>query len=123
MQVRPIWARADGTNMSIWTAIIDMTVGIENPQEMMPFSLEQNFPNPFRETTYFPFKLTKESDILLTVYDVFGRKVATLINSQREAGKYVETFDNNLYHLKPGAYYFTLRSGNQVQKQKMLLLE
>jgi hypothetical protein len=123
MQVRPIWARADGTNMSIWTAIIDMTVGIENPQEMMPFSLEQNFPNPFRETTYFPFKLTKESDIMLTVYDVFGRKVATLINSQRDAGKYVETFDNNLYHLKPGAYYFTLRSGNQVQKQKMLLLE
>lgn len=122
-QVRPIWARADGTSMSIWTAIIDMTVGINPIQEIMPFSLEQNYPNPFRETTYFPFKLTGQTNVSLTVYDVFGRKVATLIDEGRGAGKYVETFDNNLYHLKPGAYFFTLKSGNQVQKQKMLLLE
>lgn len=122
-QVRPIWARADGTQMSIWTAIIDMTVGISSLEESIPFSLEQNYPNPFRETTYFPFKLTEQSQVSLTVYDIFGRKVATLFNENRGRGKYVEAFDNNLYHLKPGAYYFTLRSGNQVQKQKMLLLD
>jgi hypothetical protein len=122
-QVRPIWARAESTSMSIWTAIIDMTVGIEPQQEMMPFNLEQNYPNPFSETTYFPFKLMEQSQVTLIVYDVFGREVATLFSEKRGLGKYVETFDNNVYHLKPGAYYFTLSSGNHVQKQKMLLLE
>ena len=100
-----------------------MTTGIEPISELIPFSLEHNYPNPFRESTYFPIDLRKRSDITLCVYDVFGRKVATIINSQLDAGEYIEEFDNNKYQLSPGVYFFTLRAGNLTKTQKMLLIE
>jgi len=123
-QVRPIWARADWTTMSIWTAIIDMTVGVAETENFIPFSLAQNYPNPFTETTYFSYKLTESSRITLAVYDVYGRQIVRLIdNEMKTAGKYSEPFSAGDYKLPAGVYYFTLSQKYQVQKRKMLLIE
>ncbi len=121
-KIRPIWARADGTSMSIWTAIIDVTTDVNAPQDKIPFSLAQNYPNPFRESTYISYKLRRSSRVTLSVYDVFGRRVAILDDNKNiEAGKYVEQFNAHQFNLNPGVYYFTLQVGNIVKKQKMIL--
>ncbi len=121
--VRPIWIRAEGTSRSLWTALVDLSVDIKELETNIPFSLEQNYPNPFRESTYISFKLHEASKVTLSVLDIHGRQVATMINNRSmQAGKYTETFDSNIHQLTPGVYYFTLTSGEKLQKQKMLML-
>lgn len=123
-KVRPIWARADGTSMSIWTAIVDESIDVTELQEQMPFSLEQNYPNPFRESTYLAYKIRRPSVVTLSVYDVFGRQVAVMIdNKSIEAGKYIKQFNAADYNIPSGVYYFTLQIGNIVEKQKMILVD
>jgi len=123
-QVRPIWARAEGINMSIWTALIDMSVDVAELEEFIPVSLTQNYPNPFTETTYFSYKLREPSKISLAVYDIYGRRIATLIDDQMmPIGKYNEQFDAAEYNLPAGVYYLTLILKDQQQNRKMLLVE
>jgi len=125
-RVRPIWARLENGNLSVMTAIIDPFVGQPETPELSkaPIHLEVNYPNPFRASTYISYKLREPAIINLSVYDVYGRKVTTLINNQSTgAGKYVEEFHADDYHLKPGVYYFTLSTSEWVKKQKMLLVE
>lgn len=123
-KIRPIWARADGTNRSIWIAIVDVTTDLAESFEKMPYSLEQNYPNPFSESTYISYKLRRPSVVSLSVYDLFGRKVAVIINSKNmEAGKYIEQFNASDYNINSGVYYFTLQIGNKVEKQKMVFVD
>ena len=90
----------------------------------MPTSLEQNYPNPFRESTYISYKLRRPSLVSLSVYDLFGRQVAILVNNKNmEAGKYIEQFNAVDYNISSGVYYFTLQIGNTVEKQKMILVD
>lgn len=122
--IRPIWARQDVQQMSIWTALIDMSVDVSELEATIPFSLEQNYPNPFRITTYFSFKLHEDAVVSLVVYDVYGRQITRLIdNKLLEFGNYIEPFEAAKYHLPPGVYYFTLTQKDQIQKRKMLLIE
>ncbi len=123
-RIRPIWARADGVSMSIWTAIIDVSTDVAQYQRQMPFSLEQNYPNPFRESTYISYKIRRPSTVTLSVYDMYGRRVAVMINNKnKETGKYIEQFTTTDYNISPGVYYFTLQIGNLVEKQKMILVD
>jgi hypothetical protein len=123
-KIRPIWARADGISMSIWTAIIDVTTDIAKPTQQMPFSLAQNYPNPFRESTYISYKLRNTSMVTLSVYDIYGRQVAVIVNNKNmEAGKYIEQFNATRFNIHSGVYYFTLQIGNVIKKQKMILVD
>ncbi len=123
-QVRPVWIRAEGTSRSLWTAIIDLTVGVAESQDGSPLSLAQNYPNPFRESTFISFKILKDENVSLVVYDVYGRKVTDLINNQHhEIGKYEINFTPSDYNLKSGVYYFVLSTTNSLQKKKMLLVD
>lgn len=123
-QVRPIWIRAEGTNRSLWTAIVDLTVDIREIQDATPLSLSQNYPNPFRESTFISFKLIKDEVVSLAVYDVYGRKVTNLINNEDyEIGKHEISFTPSEFNLKSGIYYFVLSSSNSLQKKKMLMVD
>jgi len=123
-QVRPVWIRAEGTYRTMWTAIIDLTVGVSEIQGGSPLSLAQNYPNPFRESTFISFKILKNEDVSLVVYDVYGRKVTELINNvYHEIGKYEISFTPSEYNLKSGVYYFVLSTANSLQKKKMLLVD
>ena len=123
-KIRPIWARADGTSMSIWTAIIDVTTDIATPVEQMPLSLAQNYPNPFRESTLISYKIRKPTTVSLSVFDVFGRRVAIIINNKNRAvGKYIEQFSASEYNIQAGVYYFVLQIENRIEKQKMIIVD
>ncbi|MBU1009105.1 MAG: T9SS type A sorting domain-containing protein [Bacteroidetes bacterium] len=119
--VRPIWVRMVNGVTSIWTAIIDMGVTVPE-HDLKPFSLEQNYPNPFKVSTIFSYKITKASQVNLSVYDQFGREVVKLIDSQLiPIGKYEITFDAVEHHLSPGVYYFGLKSDKSTVRRKMVV--
>lgn len=92
---------------------------IENSPES--YSLMQNFPNPFNPTTKISYSLTQKSYTSLKVFDLLGREVCTLVNSEQKAGKYTVNFDAE--NLATGIYIYELRSGNFVQAKKMLLIK
>jgi hypothetical protein len=85
------------------------------------FTLEQNYPNPFNPTTIVKFDLLKDGLVTLEVYDILGRKITTLINEQRTAGRYEQTFDAS--SLASGVYFYKLQAGDFISAKKMILLK
>ncbi|NQV03552.1 MAG: T9SS type A sorting domain-containing protein, partial [Bacteroidia bacterium] len=122
--IRPIWTRLEGGDLSVWTALIDSTnVGVL-PGLQIPalLTLEQNYPNPVREYTHFPYKIHETSTVTLKIYDIYGQEVATVVEDKFHVpGKYVERFDAASYHLPRGFYYFSLTCKEQALKRKMIV--
>ncbi|MBE9485501.1 MAG: T9SS type A sorting domain-containing protein, partial [Bacteroidetes bacterium] len=123
--VRPIWARLEGSDLSVWTAIVDpFIVSVEEEEIPSLLSLEQNYPNPFNESTVISFKLTEAADITLRVFDVYGQVVAVIHKHEKiRAGKHIRIFNPEEYSISPGMYYFSLESGNIVMKKKMIFVK
>jgi len=85
------------------------------------YVLEQNFPNPFNPTTTINFSLPVSGTATLTVFDMLGREVRTLLNERRDAGSHSVRF--NAQGLPSGVYFYQLRSGSYIATKKMIVLE
>jgi hypothetical protein len=106
------------------TALVDnIFVGISPEKEKaVPFSLEQNYPNPVQEVTYISFKIHAPTMVSLKVFDMCGHEVATVVsNEMMSTGKHVEQFDRRKYGLSPGLYYYSLISKDLTAKRKMVV--
>ncbi|OGU34082.1 MAG: hypothetical protein A2068_01980 [Ignavibacteria bacterium GWB2_35_6b] len=100
-------------------------VGISFMKSKPNFSLEQNYPNPFNPITKISFNIPNVVDAFnasttLSVYNILGELVATLVNQNLLPGKYEIEFDGS--NLSSGVYYYSLVIGNFIQTKKMLLL-
>ena len=91
------------------------------PPRMSRFDLFPNYPNPFNPTTTIRYVLPRASTVTLTVFDVAGRKVATLANGRYTAGRHVVRFDGR--GLASGIYYYRIEAGGFRQTRKMVLLK
>jgi hypothetical protein len=100
-----------------------VTTGIEKPEEGLPveYSLSQNYPNPFNPTTRIDFSLVKASHVQLTVYNILGEKVAALVDSYMNAGRYTVSFDAGT--LASGIYFYRLKAGDFTSQRKMIFLK
>jgi hypothetical protein len=90
------------------------------------FVLEQNTPNPFNPTTAIGFSIPQRMEVDLTIFDVSGRRVVTLVHRTMPAGcSNVEWNgrDANGRAVSSGVYFYRLRSGSRVQTKKMVLLK
>jgi len=85
------------------------------------FSLYQNYPNPFNPTTQIVVNIPKSGDYTLTVFNVLGQKVATLLNNRISNGTYTFNFDASI--LPSGIYLYNLRGNNFNQTKKMTLMK
>jgi hypothetical protein len=85
------------------------------------FLLEQNFPNPFNPSTTISYWIPVHSHVSLTVVDMLGREMETLVDGMQEPGKYSFSFDGS--NLSSGVYMAKLRSGERMQLMKMLLMK
>lgn len=85
------------------------------------YSLDQNYPNPFNPATVINYSIPKESVVKLKVYNVLGKEVATLVNSNQKAGDYKIQF--NASNLASGVYFYTISAGNFVNTKKMILIK
>ena len=90
------------------------------------FLLEQNLPNPFNATTQIRFNLPVSSHIKLEVFDILGRKVATLVNEFLEVGYKQVVWDGKNDRGKKvasGTYFYRLKAGDFIHARKMVLLK
>ena len=98
------------------------SVDTEEAQELpTAYTLEQNYPNPFNPTTSIAFSLPQSAQVSLAVYDVLGRRVATLVNGQLTAGQHSVQFEAS--SLPSGMYLYRLTTPNGSISQKMILLK
>ncbi|HMQ68252.1 MAG TPA: T9SS type A sorting domain-containing protein [Ignavibacteria bacterium] len=96
--------------------------GITNLSELVSsYELSQNYPNPFNPETNINFSIPLSSDVKLSVYNVSGQEVASLVNERLDAGTY--KVDWNAVNFTSGIYYYTIRTENFVQTRKMLLIK
>lgn len=97
-----------------------MTGGIING-EINSFSLSQNYPNPFNPTTKIEYSLPKSSKVMIKIYNMSGKEVATLVDSYQTVGNYETTFDGS--KLSSGVYFYKLQAGDYVDTKKMMLIK
>ena len=105
------------TFFSDWTP----TPGVGVEDVISEFVLAQNYPNPFNPVTNITFALPTSSDVSLTVYDMAGRMVKTLVNGYVNAGSYDVTFDAS--NLASGVYFYQLNADNTNIVKKMVLMK
>ena len=85
------------------------------------FHLEQNYPNPFNPATEIRFSLPAAEHVTLTVFDVLGREVAVLVNTELASGSHNVTFDAS--GLASGIYLYRLETAGQQLTRKMMLVK
>jgi hypothetical protein len=107
--------------------VVDVVSVEERPDIPLVFALEQNYPNPFNPTTQIQFSLPEQSDVLLEVFDILGRRVATLINNENyTVGHHTITWDATSQTgrtLSSGMYIYRLQAGSFVQAKRMMFLK
>ncbi len=95
--------------------------GVGNNISSLPseFKLHNNFPNPFNPVTKIKFDLPKSSIVKLTVYDILGREIASILNGNLEAGYYEINFDGS--KLASGIYFYKIQASDFTDVKKMIL--
>lgn len=87
------------------------------------FELEQNYPNPFSTSTLIPYKLDKQADVKVTIFDILGRKIKAFGVPGQAPGSYHFVWDgrNNLGKIvAPGVYLYRLEAKGETKARKML---
>ncbi|MBD3287462.1 DUF4623 domain-containing protein [candidate division KSB1 bacterium] len=108
------YVQVKGTPSSV---AVDNTTNV--PAE---YVLDQNYPNPFNPKTTIQYALSKSVNVNLNVYDITGRKVATLVNKKQDAGNHRVVFSGE--NLSSGVYFYKLTAGNEtVATKKMILIK
>ena len=85
------------------------------------FTLHQNYPNPFNPSTVIRYELPVNSHVTLTVFDVIGNEVATLVNEPKPAGSYEVNFNGR--NLSSGVYYYRLKADSFIETKKFVLIK
>lgn len=93
----------------------------QSNQLPLTIKLDQNFPNPFNPITIIKFTVPQRGLVTLKIFDVLGREVANLVNTEYEAGNYSVEF--NASNLPSGIYFDTLSENTFSQTKKMVLLK
>ncbi|MBN1153766.1 family 10 glycosylhydrolase [candidate division KSB1 bacterium] len=101
----------------------DKFIGVDDEDQQIAreYLLHQNYPNPFNPTTTIPFEIARSGFARLTVYNLLGQRVSTLIEKPLIAGYYEVNFDAR--DLSSGLYFYILESSGMVLKRHMVLLK
>lgn len=123
------WCGASGGK--IWYALLDQFNGISSNNNEIPgkFMLYQNYPNPFNPETKIKFLIplnkgggfSRGMYTKLTVYDILGREITTLVNQNLKPGTYEITWDRSIY--TSGVYFYKLTVGSFTETKRMVLLK
>ncbi|MEQ9092204.1 MAG: T9SS type A sorting domain-containing protein [Balneola sp.] len=99
------------------------TVGIEDDlANVETFRLNQNYPNPFNPSTTISFNLPNAADVTLSVYNVLGQRVATLLNNRKyTSGSHTLSFDAS--NLASGIYIYRIQAGSYTSQKRMTLIK
>ena len=114
----------NGANMGA-TSIGCGAMDVDNNVTPGLFILHQNYPNPFNPTTTFRYDLPEDALVNVTIYDMMGRVVRTMVNMEQTAGfksvRWIAT-NNAGQPVSAGLYLYQINAGSFVQTRKMVLL-
>jgi hypothetical protein len=101
-------------------------VGIdEEKQKNYTFNLLQNYPNPFNPNTKITYQLENEDKVKLTVYDVLGREIITLVDESQKSGEHSVNWNgknNSGEEVNSGIYFYKLTfQGNSITKKAVFI--
>ena len=124
---RYAWSSYRGNNHR--DGYFDVTLASITPDEnVLPteYSLGNNYPNPFNPITRFTYSLPEDVRVRITVYDIQGRAVKTLVDSEQSAGyksiQWNATNDAGA-PVSAGLYFYRIQSSNFSQTKKMIFLK
>jgi hypothetical protein len=103
--------------------LFDYASAAKTAESIIPadFALYQNYPNPFNPVTRIAFDLPEAGKVKLLVYDLLGRRVASLVDGHLGAGQHQVSLDAS--SLASGVYFYRIEAGSFVQSRKMVLLK
>jgi uncharacterized repeat protein (TIGR01451 family) len=110
-------------NVGIDTTLITVSSGVNDRMNELPlsFELKQNYPNPFNPSTTIAFDMPSAGHVQLRIFDLLGREVASLLNEQRNAGRYHVEW--NASRFSSGVYFYQIESGVFKQTKKLVLIK
>ena len=113
----------DGTRADMGAFYFDQLTDIFSDDHLLPldYELRQNYPNPFNASTTIEYGLPNSSRVTIGVYDIMGRKVTTLINSEQPAGYHQVAW--NAKDQSSGTYFYRIQAGDFIEVKKMILLK
>jgi hypothetical protein len=123
------WMQLAPADLIVRAFITNQPVSVHEEADMpTEFALLQNYPNPFNPNTTIGFKIPASPAggqvsglISLTVYDVLGREVSTLVNEVKQPGEYVVNFDAS--NLASGVYLYKMMAGGFTSTKKMIVVK
>lgn len=105
----------------IVTFVRSTSSGSGDPEHPTRFSLDQNYPNPFNPQTTISYTLDETAFVRLTVYDVIGKEIATLVSEEKPSGDHRLTFEAG--RLNSGVYVYRIEAGDHTAMKRMVLLK
>jgi predicted outer membrane repeat protein len=122
-----VGAGEDGSNMGAYGIGCDPII-LSISSELLPvtYILHQNYPNPFNPVTTLRYDLPENNLVNITIYDMMGRKVKTLVNQTQDTGYKSVVWDATNDYGKPvsaGIYLYQIQAGEYISTKKMVLLK
>jgi hypothetical protein len=111
-------------NDNVWlikTATDPMRIKKAETTVLTEYQLHQNYPNPFNPTTIITWQLPVTSPVKLTVFNITGQKVVTLLSASLHSGFHEYEWDAS--HLPSGIYLYRLQAGDYVETRKMVMMK
>jgi hypothetical protein len=87
----------------------------------MEFALKQNYPNPFNPVTIIDYSIPQACFVTIKVYDLLGKEIAVLVNTEKSAGNYKVEFNGS--NLKSGIYFYNMKAGSFTGTKKLMLMK
>jgi surface protein len=114
-------------NISDYSETVEAAVlSIDIDQIPQVFALHQNYPNPFNPTTQITYDLPEDALVNVTIYDMTGRLVKTMVNMEQNAGYksiHWDATNHSGQSVSAGLYLYTIQAGEFRQTKKMVLLK
>lgn len=118
-----VYHNADNTIRTEQPEFETVTVALASASPAVPheFYVAQNYPNPFNPSTTFEFSLAADSHVDLTVFNVLGQRVETVVDDRLSAGIHQVVWDAS--RVSSGVYFYRLIAGENTETRKMMLLK
>lgn len=115
-----------GVNISADTTLTIVLPLVRSPESGQNFVLEQNYPNPFSNSSTIRYTLLSASDVSVTIYNILGQEVTVLRDRFQAAGQDIEVMwdgaNNRGNHVAAGVYFYRLRTPTGSQTKKMTIV-